>query len=409
MSRITTKVVGFGMAVILAALSFAVACGKTAEEVKVVKIGWVGAFTGAASATYDAWLVGTQVYLNYINDEDPIPGVKLEFDLYDTRYDPSREVLAYYKMEEDGVLAINTVASAFQVTAKPLAEEDKIPIIAGATGKDSVEPPGWIFGVNVPQPQCARIGLQFIHENWDYEGEGRNPKLAVFGWNMPFGLDHIRACEAFAADFDIDLVLTEMTPVGTMDMSVNGQRGISSGADWFMEALLPGPLASVLREVYTTAPGQVESLCFYSRWSELLEAVGAAGEGLYISNYNCDFQEPTPAGVSFMAGLMDKAYPGGWEAYNDPTVLMQVPAIMFLVKAIRTIVAEDGVEGLNGEKLYEVMQTIELDTEGIYHDPIYYGSDNRVGAAGTYIWQIQNGEVIRLPGWWNVPLEWYPG
>src|SRR4030042_1152078 len=81
-------------------------CGGEEEGVVTIRVGYLTDLTGVAAsamqpnqwAILDAW--------EYLEENDPIPGVKLKLEPYDTQMNAARVIPGYEWLKERGVVAI---------------------------------------------------------------------------------------------------------------------------------------------------------------------------------------------------------------------------------------------------------------------------------------------------------------
>jgi len=118
------------------------------EGKKVIKVGLITDITGPAGAALvpNTWAI--EDWTKYINEEDPIPGVEIKLIIYDCKYDPSRDIPGYEWLRAQGVELIFVVVSTTGEILRPIADEDKIALLAGSGVTEAqIEPPGWLFSL----------------------------------------------------------------------------------------------------------------------------------------------------------------------------------------------------------------------------------------------------------------------
>ncbi len=385
------------LGILLLVAPLATACGgKSAETTTVVKVGFLNNLTGASATSNEGFLAGQEVYYRYANDENLIPGVKIELVPYDVRYDSAREILGYQKLKQEGVVAIQSASGSALDKIRTLADQDQIPIISNSVTKLQVIPPGYILAIIAPFEWCGEVALQYIHENWDYQGKGRNPRVAGIGWNMAYGMGQSTGGAAWASEYEVDWLGTEVLPVGTMDCSVNARRIADLGADYCFANLLAGPCASFLKELYVRAPGQVTCFIGAASFAEYFTACGEAMEGHIFTTVGNTFEQHGTA-IDELRTLMDRYYPDGWEQFNNPLAAITFPGAKLLVGALQKIVEEQGVEAINGTNLYEAMLATEVDCDGIYPGKIMkFSEDSRCGVPWQNFYQAKGGQAVYL-------------
>jgi ABC-type branched-subunit amino acid transport system substrate-binding protein len=126
---------------------------------------------------------GIEYVARYYNENDLIPGVELKVVNYDTKYDPARDIPGYEWVRERGAQIIITPLSSTAEVLKPFLERDQVVLFSCASTPTLVEDPGWIFCKDPPQSAWIKALLKWIsEEHWDYESEGRKPKVGAAGW-----------------------------------------------------------------------------------------------------------------------------------------------------------------------------------------------------------------------------------
>ena len=80
-------------------------CGEKSEEKVVIKVGFMNDYTGPGATAMRPITFAVTDMVRHINEEDPIPGVKLELITYDARFDPSSDVPGYLQSTSAGTMA----------------------------------------------------------------------------------------------------------------------------------------------------------------------------------------------------------------------------------------------------------------------------------------------------------------
>ena len=133
---------------------------------------------------------GVEDAVRYYNENDLIPGVEVKVVTFDTRYDPSRDIPAYDWVRGRGADIIMTPLSLTAEILKPFVEEDRVPLVSVSSTATLVEDPGWVFCKDTPQSYWIKTLLKWIsEEHWEYQAEGRKPKIGSVGWNEPSHID----------------------------------------------------------------------------------------------------------------------------------------------------------------------------------------------------------------------------
>ena len=106
----------------------------TPEKVVEVTVGSMRDYTGPIAAVATALWYGYDWYRQWLEQNDPIPGVKVKDIWEDTQYSAERYLPAYKKFKDAGaVLMINTSSTANSVLGE-LHRADKIPALTPGCG-----------------------------------------------------------------------------------------------------------------------------------------------------------------------------------------------------------------------------------------------------------------------------------
>jgi len=158
---------------------------SSAEEV-IFKIGHVTDFTGPASEAMINVNYSIEDLTRYYNAENLIPGVTMEVIHYDNQYDTSRDIPAYEWLRERGAQIIITGLPPVPVTLKTFVDDDKFMLFSMNNNTELVEPPGYVYTMNVPHPCFAQTVLKWAEDNDPNFPTGRKVKLGGAGWVGPY-------------------------------------------------------------------------------------------------------------------------------------------------------------------------------------------------------------------------------
>ena len=136
--------------------------------------------------------------VQYYNDQDLIPGVSLEIQEYDGRYDPSADIPGYIWLKENGADLIWTGAPATPTTLESRVNEDQILLFTPGPSREAIEPPGYIFAPTVIPEDNAYTILQWIYANDPDFPQGRPAKVGAAGWDTPYNVSLHAAGEEYA-------------------------------------------------------------------------------------------------------------------------------------------------------------------------------------------------------------------
>jgi hypothetical protein len=173
-------------------------CAGGEKEKTTIIIGNLTDLTGVAAPALVPITSALEDIVRDINENEPIPGVKLKVVNYDTAFNPARFLTGYDYLKSKGAQVIISVFNDASETLKPYAAEDKIAILGMATSVPMVDPPGWVFGFSAPTRWSIKSMLQWVSDGW--EDYPTKPTLATVGWNDSWGQDNAQGAEEFCED-----------------------------------------------------------------------------------------------------------------------------------------------------------------------------------------------------------------
>jgi len=142
--------------------------------------------TGVASSAIAIIDTTLDDLVDYYNNENLIPGVKLQVKTYDTQYDPSLAKTGYERLRANGADLIWTPVTTTIPVLKPVADKDNVPVFAASANLDMLMPPGYAFSLGTIPQYDAYTLLKWIAENdWDYETNGP-AKIGGAGWKEDY-------------------------------------------------------------------------------------------------------------------------------------------------------------------------------------------------------------------------------
>lgn len=116
-----------------------------APEPVVITIGNLADLTGPTSYALSIINVALADTVEYYNDRNLIPGVKLEVITYDGQYDPSNDIPGYEWLKEKGADLMYSAVAPAGLTLKSRLEKDQMVLFLLPAGKEAFVPPGYVF------------------------------------------------------------------------------------------------------------------------------------------------------------------------------------------------------------------------------------------------------------------------
>ncbi|MFO8010502.1 MAG: ABC transporter substrate-binding protein [Dehalococcoidia bacterium] len=167
------------------------------EEPVIITFGNLSDFTGPAASVMEPINMAVDDVVEYFNEQNLIPGVKLEVVTYDGQYDPANGIPGYEWLKERGADVILCDAA----TGPPLvprATKDEVPVFMHNAPEDVLDPAGYVFATGVSPESLGYTMLGWIIENdWDHVTNGP-AKIGAAGWDDGVTQGIIDAMENYA-------------------------------------------------------------------------------------------------------------------------------------------------------------------------------------------------------------------
>ena len=150
-----------------------------------LRIGMVAGFTGPVAGIVQESAEGAKLYFDSVNAQGGIKGQNIELVTQDDKYDPATAVAAAKSLASQGVLALMLSRGTGPTEAVlPVLKENKLPLIAPATGaaslRDPVQP--WVYHLRASYQKEAERAVKHL------AGIGVK-RITIVQVNDPFGND----------------------------------------------------------------------------------------------------------------------------------------------------------------------------------------------------------------------------
>jgi len=168
------------------------------EEVTIT-IGNLTDQTGPSANAMSPINMGLEDLVEYYNENNLIPGVKLQVINYDGQYDPSRDIPGYEWLREKGADVIFTAVASTVTTLKPRLESDGMILFTVAPTRDNLVPEGNVFSVGAPLSEdLGYTLLKWVAEHDpDFPGD-RPARVGGAFWAEAYGDTILEGAETYA-------------------------------------------------------------------------------------------------------------------------------------------------------------------------------------------------------------------
>jgi len=251
--------------------------GVTATE---IKIGGTFPLTGVASL-YKTIPAAEKAYFDYVNDHGGVNGRKINFEILDDSYDPSKTVpLAQQLVEKDGVFAVfGSLGTAPTLATWGYLNSHKVPQVLVATGDSywgfSKKKYPWTIGFQPDYPGEAKVYGRYIASNIP------GAKIGVLYQNDAYGKNYYAGLRVGLGEAKAKIVDAESYDATNPSVTQQVLALKSKGADTFVVFATPTPTITALATA--TKVGWSPTATFINNVSaNRLFMLAAAGAGAKV-------------------------------------------------------------------------------------------------------------------------------
>ena len=396
--------------ILLLIVLFLLSCSSDTDEPRlreqddvVITIGNLSDLTGVSANAMELIDMALADLVTYYNQENLIPGVKLEVVTYDGQYDPARDIPGYEWLREKGADLIWTPAPPTAATLKPRADKDQFVLFATAANLDELMPAGYTFSVGtIPEFQAYTLLDWLAKNDWDYVTNGP-AKIGAAGWADNYLRSLFDAAEVYADVHpdQFEWVSGHLTDFGfTCGPEVNALKD----CDYI---IVPNPMANFVKEYREM--GFTAKFLGTDNHAAFLGMVRDAGlwneiDGmLFIRSTKWWNEEGTI--IDLTKELLNKYHSSEAEEIMAKGVgyiaLANLYQVLNIVKdAVETV----GPENIDSQALYEAAQGFSLIVDGIMRfnfDEMKRCSTNYYG---IYLADEASEDLIRVDPEWHQQL-----
>jgi len=368
----------------------------------IITIGNLTDMTGVASNAMQIIDSALEDLVDYYNEQNLIPGVKLKIIAYDTSFDPARDIPGYQWLKERGVDLIYTSVTSAPVTLLPFIEEDQICMFAASTPSEMLSPPGRLFMLGEINEEPIYTVLKWMAENdWDYQTKGP-ARIGGAAWQEPSAEAYLGAMKEYAEAHpdQFEWVGGHLTNMSTFTWGPEVEA--LKDCDYVFP---PTILTNFVKE-YRAAGHEARffgvdtHLAFFGliRDAKLLDEI----DGMLIARMLRWWNEDGEI-IDLTKQLLNENHPSDAEKIMSQGVGYLVMAnFVIMLEMLKDAVETVGPVNFNSDALYEAAQSYTRSIDGVAR--ISYSETKRVPVDlyGIYRISAADENVVR------VGPEWYP-
>ncbi len=370
----------------LAALGLGPA-GAGAQEIKV---GGLFDLTGITSDVGKPYAQGAQDAVAYVNDKGGINGKKIKFVAVDYGYKMPEAVSAYKRLlGDEKVIMINGWGTGDTLALKEFVNKDQVPYFSASFAGDLTDPAKtpYNFFVAPSYSDELRAWLTWVKEDW--KDKSRNPKVAFFYGDNPYGKAPMEAGRRFCKENGIDLVDEEVLPGSFQDATSQLLNMKAKGADYAYVNITTTWLSVVLKNAQALGLKTKFGSNPYG-FSETLPAVAKeAAEGVTGVVPHVPWGENVP-GMKALLDFHKANHP------NDTHDAMYVRGWTYVMVWSEVLKRADKAGKLTGPGVKAAAETLkDFDVGGLTNPLTYTPTDHRPSTK-TKVYIVKGGKLVFL-------------
>jgi branched-chain amino acid transport system substrate-binding protein len=279
-----------------------------------IKIGGTFPLTGPASL-YKTIPAAEKAYFDYVNDNGGVNGRKIDFQIVDDAYDPSKTVPATQKLVETDKIFANygSLGTAPNLAIWDYLNKNKVPHVLLATGDSywgfSYKKYPWTIGYQTDYPGEGKIYGRYINKNMP------GAKVGVLYQNDAFGKNYLAGLRVgLGVEGKSKIVSAQPFDLAAGNVTQQMLALKASGADTLVIFATPTPTI----QAYVTAPKIgwtpanviVNNVSAVPTFMKLAAANGGKVDGSISVSYTIDpVNFPDSAGVKLGKDILAKYAP----------------------------------------------------------------------------------------------------
>jgi branched-chain amino acid transport system substrate-binding protein len=400
------------LALIVAVLPLASACGPKAQPGQVLKIGMMTPTTGQAAEKGRPMGDANLDAIKYINDElGGVLGYKIEVDWVDSNYDATKIVTITQRFMDENDLLFTVAASKEMTTAMQSANRAGFPGIAAFTAPSLYRPPQHIYG-QLPDYGDDAIAFANYYLKNIWKGTGK-PKFALHLLNNSTGYGARDAFMAKADELGIEIISTDEHSATTTSEMESLTRIKALNPDVLYISSTPAPTAVIIKNARDLGlyPDVTIGLSHAAITKALVDIAGAdAVEGVYGVYPTVTWDANVP-GMAKMTEYCQQLHP---EDYGNMDYIASWAQSLIVAEILKLavknagydVLANGGADAWNAIETQGIQKLKNYDVGGLQGPVSYTSGDNRLSKS-VHVFQIKQGVITPIGSWVNAPMIKY--
>lgn len=360
---------------------------KTGVTDTEIKVGSFSPQTGGAAA-YGLSARVIEAYFKKVNEDGGVYGRKIKYVYEDDQYTAAKSLTATKKLvEQDKVFTLlGCIGTAPNLGVRDYLTENKVPNIMFSTGNSSLVNPVRKdqFGFLPTYPFEAEVLANFAAKDL------KSKKVSILYQNDGFGKDGQQAFEKLAPTLGLEIVDKVTYETGATDLSTQALKLQQSGADTVYVMAVPGPGATLLKEMDKLGYKPKLLLTFVLNDTQFFQTAGKAAEGVYTTNFTPLPDSTDDPKMQEFRDFMKKYLPS---EQASQFALWGYNATAIYVEALKR-----AGKDLSRESLIAALESIQNYNGTVIKD-FTFGTNNRAPVKSMYVMQYKDTKFTKISDW----------
>ncbi len=363
--KLTKTALVFVSLLLLGAMCGVTACGDATETGnRIVTVGILTDYTGPGSSATVPCAAGFVDELKTANDQNTIPGVEFKWVTYDQRSDPARVPVGYTWLKSRGVDLMYILSPTDRAILADIVTADKMPVVGSSLEESSPNHP-WMFSLYGSFGHDAEAAMLYIMQSWDYDGEGRAPKVGHITWTLPSGVMKQAGIDKVLAAYPekFQWMGCQAAPAGTATWVA--EIGRLKDCDYIFVGLISSMSATFMNEARARGyTGRfISDNTAFGGYFDLIRGVVPADQlyDCYQVNWVPLWSEDLPF-TNRAREILEEYRPDDVAAYTANTGYLH--GILFgmpVTESVKQAAAEVGADKIDGEAIRDALDALEID------------------------------------------------
>ena len=368
---------------------------------KEIKIGSIWGMTGAVSTIQCNALYGFSDYISYVNDHGGVKGHILKHTAFDSGYTVPGFLNQYWKLVEEGNVAIGCFDSQGGDAVKKQCKKDQIPIINSGMTENQMWPPGWIYGSNIAYGDLFSVALIWAFNN---HKEKEPLRICWLTTNNPFGRAAVLKTQNLAKKIGVEMLGPVFIPKVPVDVTAELK---------VVEKYKPHYVFMNLSEALPATMANVQRLGLHNKMKFLngvlveqtFKIAAEASEKMLFAIPSGIWGDGSP-GMSMIAEMAEKyRTPPQKKTLIKTLYTLGTGIAIITVGAIEKSLEKVSVDQLTGSdvKKYGLDQMKNYDMKGVMSNITFSPDDHRGIKYGRIFAGKSGGKLHPLTGYIPIP------